>query len=118
MPFAIGVENHHHHRRGVRKSASREGSSSSNDNNLLYCPDTIDLEDKDFEHFQMHWRRGEPVVVKNVLKKTCGLSWEPMVMMRAFRNAKKRLNEENQCVKAIDCLDWNEVSFISLSFKF
>ncbi|KAL7597832.1 hypothetical protein Lser_V15G26168 [Lactuca serriola] len=31
-----------------------------------------------------------------------------MVMMRAFRNAKKRLNEENQCVKAIDCLDWNE----------
>ncbi|CAI9261355.1 unnamed protein product [Lactuca saligna] len=56
----------------------------------------------------MHWRRGEPVVVKNVLKKTCGLSWEPMVMMRAFRNAKKRLNEENQCVKAIDCLDWNE----------
>ena len=75
MPFAIGVENHHHHRHGVRKSASREGSSSSNDNNLLYCPDAIDLEDKDFEHFQMHWRRGEPVVVKNVLKKTCGLSW-------------------------------------------
>ncbi|KAL7616217.1 hypothetical protein Lser_V15G03899 [Lactuca serriola] len=29
-------------------------------------------------------------------------------MMRAFRNAKIRLKEENQCVKAIDCLDWNE----------
>ncbi|KAL7589778.1 lysine-specific demethylase JMJ27 [Lactuca sativa] len=103
---SCNVENHHHHGHGVRKSASREGS---NDNNLLYCPDAIDLEDKDFEHFQMHWRRGEPVVVKNVLKKTCGLSWEPRVMMRAFRNAKKRLKEENQCVKAIDCLDWNEV---------
>lgn len=97
------VEDEDHH--AVRKSASREGSHD----NLLYCPDANELEDNDFEHFQMHWRRGEPVVVRNVQKKTCGLSWEPRVMMRAFRNAKKKLKEENQCVKAIDCLDWCEV---------
>ncbi|KAI3818984.1 hypothetical protein L1987_12806 [Smallanthus sonchifolius] len=89
----------------ARKSASREGSND----NFLYCPNAIDLEDNDFEHFQMHWRRGEPVVVRNVEKKTCGLSWEPLVMMRAFRTAKIKLKEENRCVKAIDCLDLCEV---------
>ncbi|KAK9063146.1 hypothetical protein SSX86_017016 [Deinandra increscens subsp. villosa] len=56
-----------------------------------------------------HWRRGEPVVVRNVEKKTCGLSWEPGVMMRAFRTAQIKLKEENRCVKAIDCLDLCEV---------
>ncbi|XP_071734093.1 lysine-specific demethylase JMJ27-like isoform X2 [Rutidosis leptorrhynchoides] len=89
----------------LRKSASRKGSYG----NFLYCPDAIDLEDDDFEHFQMHWGKGEPVVVRNVEKKTCGLSWEPRVMMRAFRNAKIKLKEENRSVKAIDCLDLCEV---------
>ncbi|KAI7727066.1 hypothetical protein M8C21_012167, partial [Ambrosia artemisiifolia] len=89
----------------VRKAASR---MDSNDN-FLYCPNAIDLEDKDFDHFQMHWRRGEPVVVKNVEKKTCGLSWEPRVMMRGFRSAQIKLKEENRYVKAIDCLDLCEV---------
>ncbi|KAF5772248.1 putative transcription factor C2H2 family [Helianthus annuus] len=89
----------------VRKSASRKGSND----NLLYCPNAIDLEDNDFEHFQMHWRRGEPVVVRNVEKKTCGLSWEPRVMMRGFRSAQIKFKEENKCVKAIDCLDLCEV---------
>ncbi|KAL8217880.1 hypothetical protein R6Q57_021253 [Mikania cordata] len=99
-PVCPNVENY-----DVRKSASRK---CSNDN-FLYCPNAIDLEDNDFEHFQMHWRRGEPVVVRNVEKKTCGLSWEPGVMMRAFRTAKIKLMEENSCVKAIDCLDLCEV---------
>nr|GEZ08254.1 zinc finger, RING-type [Tanacetum cinerariifolium] len=89
----------------VRKSASRSGSFD----NFLYCPNAIDLEEDDFEHFQMHWRRGEPVIVKNVQKKSCGLSWDPRVMIRAFRTAKLKLKEENQCVKAIDCLDLCEV---------
>ncbi|KAI3735414.1 hypothetical protein L6452_14910 [Arctium lappa] len=100
-PSIDTLENQH----VVRKSAARKNSHD----NFLYCPNAIDLEDNEFEHFQMHWRRGEPVVVRNVQAKTCGLSWEPMVMMRAFRTAKKRLKEENQCVKAIDCLDLCEV---------
>lgn len=100
-PLCVNVEDYD----GVRKSASRKGSND----NFLYCPNSVDLEDDDFEHFQMHWRRGEPVVVRNVDKKTCGLSWEPRVMMRAFRTAQKKLKEENRCVKAIDCLDLCEV---------
>ncbi|KAJ9146541.1 hypothetical protein P3X46_028790 [Hevea brasiliensis] len=98
----------------VRKAADREKS----DDNFLYCPNALRLGDNEIEHFQMHWMRGEPVIVRNVLEKTSGLSWEPMVMWRAFRGAQKILKEEAQRVKAIDCLDWCEVEInISQFFK-
>ncbi|PSS32329.1 Lysine-specific demethylase [Actinidia chinensis var. chinensis] len=90
---------------GVRQASSRVNSHD----NFLYCPNAVHLGDSDFEHFQMHWMRGEPVIVRNVLARTSGLSWEPMVMWRAFRSARKKLKEESFCVKAIDCLDWCEV---------
>ncbi|KAL9163121.1 hypothetical protein ABFS82_06G020800 [Erythranthe guttata] len=83
----------------LEQAASRENSKD----NFLYCPDAVDLGNAEFEHFQMHWRRGEPVIVRNSLAMSSGLSWEPMVMLRAFRNASRN------CVKAIDCLDWCEV---------
>ncbi|XP_073272579.1 uncharacterized protein [Primulina huaijiensis] len=89
----------------ARQSAFREYSQD----NFLYCPNAIDLGDAEFEHFQMHWRKGEPVIVRNAMAKASGLSWEPMVMLRAFKNASKKLKEETFCVKAIDCLDWCQV---------
>ncbi|KAK7384925.1 hypothetical protein VNO78_30628 [Psophocarpus tetragonolobus] len=89
----------------VRRAASRE----TNHGNFLYCPDTVKMGDMEFEHFQRHWIRGEPVIVRNVFEKGSGLSWHPMVMWRAFRGAKKILKEEATTFKAIDCLDWCEV---------
>ncbi|CAH9111883.1 unnamed protein product [Cuscuta epithymum] len=99
---AIGNSNQH---RNVRQAAFR----NDNQDNLLYCPNAIDLLDEEFIHFQWHWRRGEPVIVRNTHAMGTGLSWEPMVMWRAFRNARKKLDEESFSVKAIDCLDWCEV---------
>ncbi|XP_042035891.1 uncharacterized protein LOC121782215 isoform X2 [Salvia splendens] len=87
----------------VRKASLRENSQD----NFLYCPSAINLH-CDFEHFQMHWRKGEPVIVRNTLSRASGLSWEPKVMLRAFRSASKKLNQDTS-VKAIDCLDWCEV---------
>lgn len=89
----------------VRKAASRE----TNHDNFLYCPDAVDMGDTEYEHFQRHWIRGEPVIVRNVFEKASGLSWHPMVMWRAFRGANKILKEEPTTFKAIDCLDWCEV---------
>ncbi|KAK7320841.1 hypothetical protein VNO77_30690 [Canavalia gladiata] len=89
----------------ARKAASRETSHD----NFLYCPDVVKMGDTEFEHFQRHWIRGEPVIVRNVFEKGSGLSWHPMVMWRAFRGAKKILKEEATAFKAIDCLDWCEV---------
>ncbi|XP_077213058.1 lysine-specific demethylase JMJ27-like [Tasmannia lanceolata] len=89
-----------------RKAASREDS----DDNYLYCPHARDTRHGDLEHFQMHWIKGEPVIVRNVLDFTSGLSWEPFVMWRAFRENKvSRAGFECYTVEAIDCLDWREV---------
>ncbi|GMH08890.1 hypothetical protein Nepgr_010730 [Nepenthes gracilis] len=64
----------------------------------------------------MHWMRGEPIIVRNVLETASGLSWEPMVMWRAFRGAKKTMKEATLSVKAIDCLDWCEVEIDTYHF--
>lgn len=91
----------------MRKAAFRKHGHD----NFLFCPNAVNITDDEIEHFQRHWMRGEPVIVRNVLDKTSGLSWEPMVMWRAFREtgAKTKFKEETRTVKAIDCLDWCEV---------
>ncbi|KAI8022338.1 Lysine-specific demethylase JMJ25 [Camellia lanceoleosa] len=88
-----------------RKAACRENSSD----NYLYCPTTRDIQHGDLKHFQQHWIKGEPVIVSNVLEHTSGLSWEPMVMWRAFRQMKHLKHSQHLDVVAIDCLDWSEV---------
>nr|XP_017246916.1 PREDICTED: lysine-specific demethylase JMJ25-like [Daucus carota subsp. sativus]XP_017246917.1 PREDICTED: lysine-specific demethylase JMJ25-like [Daucus carota subsp. sativus]XP_017246918.1 PREDICTED: lysine-specific demethylase JMJ25-like [Daucus carota subsp. sativus]XP_017246919.1 PREDICTED: lysine-specific demethylase JMJ25-like [Daucus carota subsp. sativus]XP_017246920.1 PREDICTED: lysine-specific demethylase JMJ25-like [Daucus carota subsp. sativus] len=87
------------------KAASRKDSSD----NYLYSPTAVELESKDLSHFQYHWLKGEPVIVNNVLELTCGLSWEPMVMWRAFRQIKNLNHSQLLDVVAINCLDWCEV---------
>ncbi|XP_052195517.1 lysine-specific demethylase JMJ27-like isoform X2 [Diospyros lotus] len=88
----------------LRKAASR----SDTDDNYLYCPLASDIHQGDLEHFQRHWVMGEPVIVRDVLEFTSGLSWEPMVMWRAFREITYTGNSDLK-VTAVDCLDWCEV---------
>ncbi|KAF6159769.1 hypothetical protein GIB67_030027 [Kingdonia uniflora] len=91
----------------LRKAACREGSSD----NYLYCPRTGDIKQSDLEHFQKHWFDGEPVIVRNVLDTTTGLSWDPMVMSRGLRENKvSRVSKgcPKLEVMAVDCLDWCE----------
>lgn len=96
----------------LRKAACREDSSD----NHLYCPTARDVQHGDLDHFQKHWIKGEPVIVRNVLESAHGLSWEPMVMWRAFRETSKSKTAKNGsnflAVTAIDCLELNEVSSI------
>uniref|UniRef100_A0A0E0KFC1 JmjC domain-containing protein n=1 Tax=Oryza punctata TaxID=4537 RepID=A0A0E0KFC1_ORYPU len=91
----------------IRKAANRNGSCD----NYLYCPDANDIQEDDLLHFQMHWSKGEPVIVSDALRLTSGLSWEPLVMWRALREKKTNgdVEDEHFAVKAVDCLDWNEV---------
>lgn len=90
---------------GKRKAAAREDSND----NYLYSPEGRDIGSEDLKHFQWHWIRGEPVIVGNVLETTSGLSWEPMVMWRAFRQITNTKHSQQLEVKAIDCLDWSEL---------
>ncbi|KAH6818065.1 hypothetical protein C2S51_001668 [Perilla frutescens var. frutescens] len=90
----------------IRKAASRKDSSD----NTLYCASAVDIKHDDLKHFQWHWSKGEPVIVSNVLETALGLSWEPMVMWRAFRRI-KNVDYDTLLfdMTAISCLDWCEV---------
>ncbi|XP_024456498.1 lysine-specific demethylase JMJ25 isoform X2 [Populus trichocarpa] len=87
------------------KAACREDS----DDNYLFNPKAKDIMEDDLKHFQFHWKRAEPVIVSNVLETASGLSWEPMVMWRAFRQIKHEKHGTLLDVKAIECLSCCEV---------
>ncbi|KAJ6353602.1 hypothetical protein OIU76_002593 [Salix suchowensis] len=87
------------------KAACREDS----DDNYLFNPKAKEITEDDLKHFQLHWKRAEPVIVSNVLETASGLSWEPMVMWRAFRQIKHEQHGKLLDVKAIECLGCCEV---------
>lgn len=96
----------------LRRAASREDQ----DDNYLYCPTAKEIQHGDLAHFQKHWVKGEPVIVRNVAELSSGLSWEPLVMCRALRektNSRVLKGLGHLEVKAVDCMDWCEVSFIT-----
>ncbi|XP_065878744.1 lysine-specific demethylase JMJ26-like [Euphorbia lathyris] len=101
-------------RQGLMKAACREGS----DDNDLYCPALDDIqEDQELFKFQRHWAKGEPVIVRNVLKVTPNLSWEPMVMWRALcESLDLESSSKMSEVKAIDCLASCEVEIKTRQF--
>ncbi|KAF8075479.1 hypothetical protein N665_1091s0007 [Sinapis alba] len=98
----------------TRKTASRSGSTD----NYLFCPRSLDvLKEEELKHFQEHWRKGEPVIVRNALDNTPGLSWEPMVMWRALcENLDSTASSTMSEVKAIDCLANCEVEINTRHF--
>ncbi|XVF87778.1 hypothetical protein PTKIN_Ptkin18bG0148200 [Pterospermum kingtungense] len=97
----------------LQRVASRVGSSD----NCLYSPTSSGNQQEDLYHFQMHWAKGEPVIVHNTLENATGLSWEPMVMWRALcENGNSGINLEMSEVKAIDCLAGCEVGINTRQF--
>ncbi|XP_073125655.1 lysine-specific demethylase JMJ27-like isoform X2 [Henckelia pumila] len=99
------------------KVRSRKVSSRGNfEDNFLYNPSAKDLKQTDLEHFQSHWCKGEPVIVSDVLETASGLSWEPMVMWRAFRQKSGVKHRYLVDVSAINCLDWCQVDINAHKF--
>ncbi|KZV52383.1 hypothetical protein F511_32944 [Dorcoceras hygrometricum] len=94
-------------RENSRKASSRENLLKDN---FIYNPSAKDIQHTDLKHFQSHWSKGEPVIVSDALETTSGLSWEPMVMWRAFRQKTGTKHKLLVDVSAINCLDWCEVS--------
>ncbi|CAN6271130.1 unnamed protein product [Urochloa humidicola] len=87
------------------KAASRENTND----NYIYCPTAKDVQNGSLDHFQEHWLKGHPVIVRDTLALTSGLSWEPMVMWRALRE--KRDKQDQLSVTALECMTWCEVEF-------
>lgn len=91
-----------------RIAASRENSVD----NWLYYPVSDAAKPDDLKHFQKHWVRGESVVLRGILDKMLGLSWEPWTMWSQKHDDRGASDLVN--VKAFDCLSCCEVSSILL----
>ncbi|CAI9292666.1 unnamed protein product [Lactuca saligna] len=80
------------------------------ENKCLYFSITQDqdLEDKNLEHFTKHWVKGQPIIVKDVIKNDLELNWDPVFMFCMYleRSAKSRNAKES---KLKICSDWCEV---------
>ena len=89
----------------LQEAARRE---DSNDNCLFY-PTVLDITSDHFEHFQKHWGKGHPVVVRDALQSMSNLSWDPLVMFCAYLERSITRYENNKDLLEA-CLDWCEVS--------
>ncbi|KAL8208066.1 hypothetical protein R6Q57_007478 [Mikania cordata] len=84
------------------RAAQRERSYD-----FLYCPSPKDiLEMDDLIRFRQHWREGQPVIFKDVLKQTSGLSWEPMVICHALH---KHFNPKKS-IPSIACQTFDQLT--------
>ena len=63
-----------------RKSSCRQNSCD----NYIYCPTARDVQNGSLDHFQEHWLKGQPVIVRDSLALTPGLSWEPMADLKSW----------------------------------
>ncbi|KAJ8754768.1 hypothetical protein K2173_012157 [Erythroxylum novogranatense] len=100
------------------RDSLRAASTQGLEDNYLYCPTLRKtLDDEELFHFQKHWVKGEPVIVRDVLEATNHLSWEPMVMWRALcENVDSEVSSRMSEVKAIDCLACCEVEINTRQF--
>ncbi|MCL7032916.1 hypothetical protein MKW94_015994 [Papaver nudicaule] len=103
----------------INDDYSRKAASRDVDDNFLYCPTARDIQHGDLEHFQKHWCKGEPVIVRNVKELTSGLSWAPLVMCKALRektNSRVMKGEGHLDVTAVNCMDWCEAEVKIVDF--
>ena len=63
--------------------------------------------------------KGQPVIVRDVLDLTNGLSWEPPVMCRGLRKNKTKNNNDGRfTVEAVECLTGCKVTAIVMIIDF
>ncbi|XP_043724976.1 lysine-specific demethylase JMJ25-like [Telopea speciosissima] len=90
--------------------SSQAACREDNGDNFLYCPTSQDIRIEGIGCFREHWRRGEPIIVKEVFSCVSDSTWEPMAIWRGIRETTEgKMKDDNRTVKAIDCLNWSEV---------
>ncbi|KAI7735919.1 hypothetical protein M8C21_031185, partial [Ambrosia artemisiifolia] len=83
------------------KASNRE---TSDDNYLYFCSSKDVLTEDALIRFRHHLTKGEPIVIKDVLDQSCGISWEPMVMSRALcEHVDPDIRSKMSQLQVIDC---------------
>ncbi|WOH09162.1 hypothetical protein DCAR_0728617 [Daucus carota subsp. sativus] len=71
--------------------------------NFLYYPTIQDLHIEKIRHFQNHWGKGHPVIIRNVIPVATNVLWDPVTLFCTY------LGKSNEANKTENCLDWFEV---------
>lgn len=91
----------------LREAVAREYSNDS----FLYNPTLLESHNDNLEHFQKHWAKGHPIIVRNVLQSASELSWDPIVMFCTYlENSIAKFEDDKEQTNSSSCLDWCEVS--------
>lgn len=94
---------------GRYKQWQQAALRGDSDDNCLFYPTVLDINRNNFEHFQKHWRKGHPVVVRDVLQCKSNQCWDPLVMFCAYlEQSITRYQNDKDLLET--CLDWCEVS--------
>ncbi|XP_018460844.1 lysine-specific demethylase JMJ28 isoform X2 [Raphanus sativus] len=102
-PFCLGREKQS---ANSTDSHLKEASRRCDDvtGNFLYYPTVMGFQQNNLEHFQTHWSKGHPVIVRSVLKGGSTLNWDPVAMFCSYlRNSNRKIGN------ITDCMDWFEV---------
>ncbi|CAI9087646.1 OLC1v1021776C7 [Oldenlandia corymbosa var. corymbosa] len=90
----------------IRKVAMRVESSD----NILYCPTLKDLNKESLGHFQQHWIKGHPIIVRNVIQGISASKWDPVLMFCTYlEKTCSESRNKKAAIKGRTCLDWCEV---------
>ncbi|XP_051135650.1 E3 ubiquitin-protein ligase JMJ24 isoform X2 [Andrographis paniculata] len=88
-----------------------QAAHREDNDNFLYHPSSETLKNDGIKDFRIHWRRGKPVIVKNIFDASAMAIWDPLAIWRGVREtAAEKMKDENIIVKAIDCRDRTEIS--------
>ncbi|KAJ0263528.1 hypothetical protein HA466_0038680 [Hirschfeldia incana] len=101
-PFCLGKEKPSTSSDSCLKESSRRRGNASD--NFLYYPTVKDLQQNNLEHFQTHWSKGHPVIVRSVLEGGSNLNWDPIAL---FCSHLKKSNSKTG--NTVDSIDWFEV---------
>lgn len=102
-PFCLGTEQQSSSSDSHLKEASRRREDATG--NFLYYPTVMDFQQNNLEHFQTHWSKGHPVIVRSVLKGGSSLNWDPVAMFCSYL-----MNSNRKTGNTTDYMDWFEVS--------
>ncbi|KAL1195151.1 Lysine-specific demethylase JMJ28 [Cardamine amara subsp. amara] len=101
-PFCLGMETQSSSSDNHLKEASKRREDRTS--NFLYYPTVMDFQQNNLEHFQTHWNKGHPVIVRSVLKGSSRLNWNPVAMFCCCL-----MNRNSKTGNTTDCMDWFEV---------
>ncbi|XP_058749821.1 lysine-specific demethylase JMJ28-like [Vicia villosa] len=96
------------HKTNRHKQSQEAARREDSNDNCLFYPTAFAISSDHCEHFQKHWGKGHPVVVRNVLRSRKNLSWDPLVMFCDYLEESISRYENNKDLLEA-CLDWCEV---------